>query len=295
MATITTINGTDLITNSRGDINDNFTNLNNDKIETSVIDTDTTLAANSDSKIATQKAVKAYVDAGGNVNASTTTKGIVEEATTAEIGASTAAGATGARLFLNPSQILASTTQVFTASGTWTKPTGLKWVEIELVGGGGGGGASGATAGSGGGGGGGYSTKVILTGSLGSTETVTIGAAGTAGSSGNGGAGGTTSFGSHASATGGSGGIAGLGGAGGAGGTGSNGNVNIPGQAGMIGLATTGGAGGSSMKGFGGYPPGLFTGVSGGLYGAGGSGSGNTANNGGVGAAGLVIVREFYV
>lgn len=62
MATITTINSTDLITNSRADINTNFANLNSDKIETSTLDTDTTLAANSDSKIATQKAVKAFVE-----------------------------------------------------------------------------------------------------------------------------------------------------------------------------------------------------------------------------------------
>lgn len=62
MATIVTINASDQITNSRADINTNFANLNSDKIETSAIDTDTTLAANSDSKIASQKAIKAYVD-----------------------------------------------------------------------------------------------------------------------------------------------------------------------------------------------------------------------------------------
>lgn len=63
MASITTLNGGDLISGSRTDINTNFSNLNTDKIETSTLDTDTTLAANSDSKIATQKAVKTYVDA----------------------------------------------------------------------------------------------------------------------------------------------------------------------------------------------------------------------------------------
>jgi len=61
MTTITTIQSTDVIANSRTDINTNFANLNSDKIETSVIDTDTTLAANSDSKIPSQKAVKDYV------------------------------------------------------------------------------------------------------------------------------------------------------------------------------------------------------------------------------------------
>lgn len=105
MSTIVTINASDQITNSRTDINTNFSNLNTDKIETSVIDTDTTLAANSDAKIPSQKAVKAYVDAGGNVNASTTTKGIVEEATAAEIASGSATGGTGARLFVNPSTL----------------------------------------------------------------------------------------------------------------------------------------------------------------------------------------------
>ncbi|MBK9580262.1 MAG: hypothetical protein IPO40_24620 [Fibrobacteres bacterium] len=61
MSTLTTIQSTDLITNSRADINGNFSALNADKMETSVLDTDTTLAANSDSKVATQKAVKAYI------------------------------------------------------------------------------------------------------------------------------------------------------------------------------------------------------------------------------------------
>jgi hypothetical protein len=107
MATITPLVGSDGITtaNSMTKINENLANLNADKMETSVLDTDTALTANSDAKVATQKAVKAYVDAGGNVNASTTTKGIVEEATQAEVDAGTAAGGTGARLFVNPSTL----------------------------------------------------------------------------------------------------------------------------------------------------------------------------------------------
>lgn len=104
MSTLTTINSGDLITNSRTDINNNFSALNNEKIETSYLSTDNTLSENSDTKIATQKAVKAYVDAGGNVNASETTKGIVEEATDAEVTAGTATGATGAKLFVTPAK-----------------------------------------------------------------------------------------------------------------------------------------------------------------------------------------------
>ncbi len=71
MATIVTIAAGDQITNSRADINTNFANLNANKIETSVLDTDTALAANSDSKVATQKAVKAYVDGGGDISITT--------------------------------------------------------------------------------------------------------------------------------------------------------------------------------------------------------------------------------
>jgi len=62
MATITTIAANDLIADSRSDINTNFSNLNSDKIETSVKDTDTTLSADSDDKIPSQKAVKNYID-----------------------------------------------------------------------------------------------------------------------------------------------------------------------------------------------------------------------------------------
>lgn len=62
MATITTINETDYPSDSRAVINTNFTNLNTDKIETSVISTDGTLSGNSDTELPTEKAVKTYVD-----------------------------------------------------------------------------------------------------------------------------------------------------------------------------------------------------------------------------------------
>jgi hypothetical protein len=53
-------------------INDNFAELYAEvagKLDDSQLDTDTSLAANSDAKIATQKAVKAYVDASAGGNA----------------------------------------------------------------------------------------------------------------------------------------------------------------------------------------------------------------------------------
>jgi hypothetical protein len=126
MSTITTIQDSDLISSSNEVINDNFTNLNTDKIETSYLDTDTTLAANSDTKIATQKAVKAYVDAGGNQNASETTRGIVQEATDLQVTNATATGSTGAKLFVTPAKANTAyatkfaTTEVFSGAAPQT-------------------------------------------------------------------------------------------------------------------------------------------------------------------------------
>lgn len=63
MATIGTLGENDTGSDSRTTINTNFDNLNTDKIETSVISTDGTLAGNSDTELPTEKAVKTYVDA----------------------------------------------------------------------------------------------------------------------------------------------------------------------------------------------------------------------------------------
>ena len=146
--------------------------------------------------------------------------------------------------------ILSVKLQTFFSSGTYTPSAGMAYCIAETVGagaGGGGstgGGASTASAG-GGGGGGGYSRGVYTAATIGSSQTVTIGAGGAAGTSGGGagGNGGTSSLGSLLSSNGGSGGagatstsavVAATGGGSGAGGSGS---FTITGSSGGTGLA----------------------------------------------------------
>lgn len=121
--------------------------------------------------------------------------------------------------------------QVFTSSGTWTKPSGFgakAYVLIQAWGAGGGGGRVSSGSNASGGGGGAYSQRWILLSSLGSTETVTIGAGG-AGATANdtsGTAGGNSTFGSHVTAYGGGGGA---GASAGTGSTGEGGQYNAAG------------------------------------------------------------------
>jgi len=287
---IQTINADDQITSSRADINQNFANLNDGKIDVTFISTDTTLSENSDTKIPSQKAIKAYVDAGGAV-------GFPDSYVTTSAGVSDA----GKGVKLNASgeldnSFLASTPilRVYKLSGsphTWTKPSGLKAVMVECIAGGGGGGASNDTTTDtygGGGGSGAYAKKLILVGSLGSTETVTVGNGGSGETSsggtpqGNAGTGGTTSFGSHISCAGGTGASARTNGNGGA--VPTTGDINSGGQAGSVGGSASdsreNGIGASSVLG---------------TIGKGGDGDQSGGDVGGsAGNEGICIVTEYY-
>jgi hypothetical protein len=192
--------------------------------------------------------------------------------------------------------------QVFTASGTFTIPTGVSRVMIEMWGGGGGGGGSsnGGTGYAGDGGGGGAYAKSLF--SVTSNITVTIGAGGAAGTSGggNGGAGTTTSVSGGAVLTAG----------GGSGGLGKDANSTVTSggtptatSSSVLGITGypgggetgggTGGVGGNAPAGGAGGQPNA-PGTNGGVPGGGGSGGSQTSAPGpaagGAGAAGMVII-----
>lgn len=199
--------------------------------------------------------------------------------------------------------------QSFTASGTWTKPSGLSsnaMIFIMMWGGGGGASGRGTTSGggtSGGGGGGGCFVGWFHASTFTSTVAVTIGAGGVAGTS----DGGNSTFGSYFTAYGGanggtrtgSGNNYGAGGGGGGilskgegGGGASTGNPVTGGSGGapnrVVGTTSTGGdglyggAGGGATSAGAGSPP---TGGAGGnsVYGGGGGGcgGGSISSNGG--------------
>ncbi|TFH72385.1 hypothetical protein E3V39_12455 [Gammaproteobacteria bacterium LSUCC0112] len=105
--------------------------------------------------------------------------------------------------------------QIFTASGTWTKPSTGTMALIKVWGGGGSGGAASWAnrSAASGGAGGEYRVSLIPLYKLAATETVTVGLGGPAASSmslnntANGNVGGASSFGSHVTANGGNGGL----------------------------------------------------------------------------------------
>lgn len=200
----------------------------------------------------------------------------------------------------------------YVASTTWSRPAGLLanaagFIIVRLRAGGGAGGGAGTSAGlktAGGGGQGEYAVKKIAVASLGSSETVTIGA-GQTGITGDHSAqangGGTTSFGSHVTALGG-GRAQGTDGtttsrAGGVGGTGgTDADLSIPGAPG--GPARPGGSGAGGGDGGGNAINGNAAGTAATANGGGGGGGsqdgGTTTRAGGNGGLGHMIVEEWY-
>jgi len=177
--------------------------------------------------------------------------------------------------------------QVFTSSGTWTRPSGITKVIMEVQGAGGAGSA--ASSNYGGGSGGGYAKKFLNVSAI-STSTITVGA-GAAATSGGAGAGANGGLSKWADGT---NTITGNGGLGNpnsstanvAGGTGVGGDLNIPGGQGNY--TREGGATPFSMATGGAN----VTGMSPTGYGGGG-GNGYSSYASGAGAPGIVIVWEY--
>jgi hypothetical protein len=154
---------------------------------------------------------------------------------------------------VNAAITVTTSSQTFTSSGTWTKPTTGTMAKIEMWGGGGGGGSNGTD--NFGGGGGEYATIILPLSSLPASVSVTVGAGGPASTST---PGGTSSFGAYLTASGGSNGGTNNGKGGGysefAGGTGSlHNNVTYGGGCGAnqsigAGLSKFGGNGGASSS-----------------------------------------------
>lgn len=203
------------------------------------------------------------------------------------------------------------TIQKFTSgSGTYTTPSGVKYIKVELVGGGGGGAGSG-TSGAGNGGAGGNTTfgTSLLSASGGGAGLTT-----------NGGGGGAASLGSGPSGlaiSGGSGqgdiqnglGFFPVGGQGGSSAYGGGGGGGAPGVAGKAGSTNSGGGGGGGGAplngnsggggGAGGFVRALILGPSATYsYSVGASGTAGAAGAsgfaGGAGGSGVIIVEEYY-
>lgn len=211
---------------------------------------------------------------------------------------------------------------VLTSSGTYTKPAGLKFLEVWSIGGGGAGSNSsgagaGQASGSGAGGGGGTSYRLYAAAAVAATTGYTIGAGG-ATPGGAGGAGGATSFAGQTGGGGTGGGTIspataslGLQSSGrGAGGSASGGILNIAGgdsqfgwcnPHGRVGVALGGIPGGSmftqSLVGTisGGAPANGVTGL---FPGGGGTGSATgasgAAGSGSAGGAGAIVMKEYF-
>ena len=183
--------------------------------------------------------------------------------------------------------------QFFTSSGTWTKPAGIRYVKVEVIGGGGGGSGHAESGGAGG-----YTSRIMDVRAI-TTVAVTIGGGGSGTTySGGGGNGGVSSFGSYATGNGGHGANQNAGHSGGFGGGASGGQLTLQGGGGR-GHGPAGGMGGAGYFGGGaggphsttGNFPGNFDNT--GARGAGGTGAYTTASRGANGTNGCVVVWEY--
>lgn len=192
----------------------------------------------------------------------------------------------GSALGLTTARRTLPTTQTFTAagSGTYTTPANCLWIKLRLIGGGGGGSSSGAA---------------------GTGSNTTFASGGYTGAGGNGGAGGTlggsggSASGGYMNISGGPGGCAGATPSGSTGGNGFFGGAGTSSNSVAITPAANSGAGGSAATnagtggGAGGYVEAIIQNPAASYaYIVGAGGASNT--NGTAGAAGIIVVEEYY-
>lgn len=163
-----------------------------------------------------------------------------------------------------------------TASGTWTRPSGVDFVFVECVGGGGGGGSAGGDPGQGGGGASGEYKRDLI--SVSGNVAYTIGAGGAAGVDGS-----STSFGAFSAA----GGKAGSQYSGGS----ANGINSYPGGMGGVASADPGGCGGGSGGGNGAFN--VSNAATAGVANTGGGGGGGSSGASPA-AGGSGVIRLWY-
>ncbi|UYA57524.1 collagen-like protein [Synechococcus phage S-CREM1] len=185
-------------------------------------------------------------------------------------------------------------TQVFTSSGTWTKPAGVRFIHVRVQGGGGGGSGHAESGGAGG-----YSERIIDVTAVTSVAVTVSGEAGGTYYSGAGGNGGTSSFGSYCSASGGFGANRNNQHSGGLAGVGSGGDLNIYGGGGESHHGRGGNVGGTSHFGgsvAAGHPQGgnfSHNHQSHSAPGSGGAGAHYHSHLGSNGRPGLVVVTHY--
>lgn len=225
---------------------------------------------------------------------------------TGAIGVANGLEMNGSNVQITAARRTLPTVQVFlSGSGTYTTPSNVLWIEVEMCAAGGGGGGSGTAAGAGGTGGNTTFGTALLTSNGGVGGTVAGGSASGGTSTGGdenqtGGTGGTSS--GSLNTSGGNGGVTtrggiGWGGAGGGGGTGTAGVANTcagGGGGGSAGAGNTGGGGGAGgfLRKIINTPSATYSygvGAAGTAGAAGGSGFG-----GGLGASGFLKVIERY-
>lgn len=275
-------------------------------VSTLTSSTDGTLSANSDSNVATQKAVKTYADTKLSKTTSGEIHALTEKTSVADNDEFIIedSAASYAKKRVKKSNIGSNTgVQLFTSSGTFTAPSGITKVYVSLVGGGGGGGGAGSQPYGGGGSGGAFAMRVPYTVTPGNNYTVTIGSGGAGGADQNniGSSGGATSF-DSLSVPGGSGGLRGIdGGTGGAavGGMDASGLTagNYSQKSGAGGTGTNPNSGGGGGTPFGSGAAGRSSAGAGNNAvantggGGGGAHGGSGSINGGNGGSGIVVVE----